>query len=241
MVVLRSLFFNAAFYLVTAVMLIVTLPVFFFLPQAGGMAIVRAWAKTVLWLHKWIAGVELEVRGAEHMPRGAALVAAKHQSAFETIAVYALLRNPAVIMKQSLRFIPIFGQYTMKVGQIHVDRDGGTAALRAMTERAKTEVAAGREIVIFPEGSRRPLGAPTEYHGGVAFLYRQLKVPVVPVALNSGAFWPRKGLLHYPGTIVVEFLPPIEPGLDSRAFLTKLQDTIESASNRLVAEARARS
>jgi len=122
---------------------------------------------------------------------------------------------------------------------IHVDREGGAAALRALSARAREEIAKNREIVVFPEGTRRPVDAPPEYETGIALLYRSLNVPVVPVALNSGLFWPRRSLLHYPGTIVVEFLPPIPPGLDSRAFLVRLQETIETASNRLIAEGRA--
>ena len=122
---------------------------------------------------------------------------------------------------------------------IHVDREGKTAALRALAERARQEIAKGREIIMFPEGTRRAAGATPDYQSGIALLYRTLSVPVVPVALNSGLYWPRRQFLHYPGTIVVEFLPPIPPGLDSRTFLTKLQTSIETASARLLAEGRA--
>ena len=141
-------------------------------------------------------------------------------------------------MKRSIRWLPIFGQYTIKTGMIHVDRAGKTAALRALTERAREEVAKGREIIIFPEGTRREPGAPPAYQTGIALLYRTLDVPVVPVALNSGLYWPRRSFLHYPGTIVVEFLPAIPPGLDSRTFLTQLEGAIEPATTRLVAEAK---
>ena len=237
MIFLRSLAFNLAFYLVTAVMLVGTLPLFFFMPQWFGMGVVRNWAKAVLFLHRTLASVQLDVRGTENIPAGAAIVASKHQSAFETFALVPLLRNPTIVMKRSMRWLPVFGQYTIKTGMIHVDREGKTAALRRMAERARQEIAKERQIIIFPEGSRRAPGAPPEYQSGVALLYRTLGVPVVPVAVNSGVFWPRRSFLHYPGTIVMEFLPAISPGLDSRTFLARLEAQIETASKRLLAEA----
>jgi 1-acyl-sn-glycerol-3-phosphate acyltransferase len=236
-VVLRSAAFNAAFYVTTAILLIGTLPLYLILPQWFAVGVVRVWAELEVWLLRVIAGTRLEVRGRENLPADAAIVAVKHQSAFETFAIVPLLRFPTIVMKQSIRRIPIFGLYTIKSGMIHVDREGKTAALRALTERAKEEAAKHREIIIFPEGTRRPPGAEPQYQTGIALLYRSLGVPVVPVALNSGLFWPRKSFLHYPGTIVVEFLPAIPPGLDSRAFLTALEGRIEPAANRLLAEA----
>ena len=239
MILIRSLLFNAAFYVVTAIMLVATLPFFFFTPQWVGMSVVRNWAKTIVFLHRTLAGAGLEVRGAEYIPAGPAIVASKHQSAFETFALVPLLANPTIVMKRSMRRVPVFGQYTIKTGMIHLDREGKSAALRALAERSREEIAKGRQIIIFPEGSRRPPGAPPDYQTGIALLYRTLNVPVVPVAVNSGLFWPRKSLLHYPGTIIVEFLPPIPPGLDSRAFLARLQEAIETASNRLIADGKA--
>lgn len=239
MVVVRSVLFNVAFYVVTAVMLIATAPIFIFGSQNAGMSVVRNWASVCIWLHDKLAGAAMEVRGLENIPNGAAMVAPKHQSSFETFALIPLLKNPTIVMKQVIRYFPIFGPYTVKTGMIHVDREGKTAALRALSERAREEAAKGREIIIFPEGTRRPPDAPPDYQTGIALLYRTLNVPVVPVALNSGLYWPRRSFLHYPGKIVVEFLPAIPPGLDSRTFLTRLQDSIETASRRLVAEGRA--
>ena len=235
---IRSLAFNVAFYIVTAVMLIASLPFFFVLPQGFGMWVVRTWARASVWLHVRIAGVKVEVRGAENIPQTGAIVAAKHQSAFETFALIPLLKNPTIVMKRSIRLLPIFGQYTVRTGMIHVDREGKTSALRDLAARAKAEIDKGREIIIFPEGTRRAPGAKPEYQPGIALLYRTLNVPVVPVALNSGLFWPRRQFVHLPGTIVVEFLPAIPPGLDSRAFLNRLQGAIETASDALAAEGR---
>jgi 1-acyl-sn-glycerol-3-phosphate acyltransferase len=240
MFVVRSLLFNLAFYLVTTIMLIGSAPIFIFGSQNASMSVVRNWAKVCIWLHSWLAGGPMEVRGAENIPAGAALVAAKHQSSYETFALIPLLKNPTIVMKKSIRWFPIFGPYTVKTGMIHVDREGKTAALRALSERAREEAGKGREIIIFPEGTRRPPDAPPDYQTGIALLYRTLNVPVVPVALNSGLYWPRRSFWHYPGKIVVEFLPPIPPGLDSRAFLTRLQDSIETNSRRLVSEGRSR-
>jgi 1-acyl-sn-glycerol-3-phosphate acyltransferase len=238
-IVLRSLLFNVAFYAVTAVMLVATLPLFFILPQAFGMGVVRTWAKVTVYLYRVLTGVKIEIRGKENIPRGGCLVASKHQSAFETFALIPLLSNPTIVMKRAMRYFPIFGQYTMKTGMIHVDREGKTAALRALADRAREEIANHREIIIFPEGTRRPPGAEPAYQTGIALLYRSLDVPVIPVAVNSGLFWPRRKFLRYRGTLVIEFLPAIPPGLDSRAFLTRLQSAIETASDRLLTEGRA--
>jgi 1-acyl-sn-glycerol-3-phosphate acyltransferase len=237
MILVRSLLFNAAFYLVTLVYLIATLPVYFFLPQRGAMAVVRSWASLSTHLLRVVAGTAVEVRGRDNLPAGGVIVASKHQSAFETFALIPLLANPTVVMKRQLRRIPIFGQYTIKAGMINVDRAGKTAALRALAERAGEEVARGRPVVIFPEGTRRPPGAAPAYQSGIALIYRTLGVPVVPVAVNSGLYWPRRSFLHYPGTIIVDILPPIPPGLESRAFLDRLEKSIETACDRLLAEA----
>jgi 1-acyl-sn-glycerol-3-phosphate acyltransferase len=237
MILARSLVFNVAFYLATLVYLIATLPVFFFLPQRGAMAIVQSWASLSTYLLRVVVGTAVEVRGRDNLPAGGVIVASKHQSAFETFALIPLLANPAVVMKRQLRWIPIFGQYTIKAGMINVDRAGKTTALRALAERAGEEIARGRPVVIFPEGTRRPPGAAPAYQSGIALIYRTLGVPVVPVAVNSGLYWPRRSFLHYPGTIIVDILPPIPPGLESRAFLDRLEKTIETACDRLLAEA----
>jgi len=237
-IVVRSLLFNVAFYVVTAVMLVGTLPLFFVMPQWFGMGVVRTWASVCVYLYRTLTGTRIEIRGQENIPRGGSIVASKHQSSFETFALIPLLSNPTIVMKRAIQYFPIFGQYTVKTGMIHVDREGKTAALRALADRAREEIAKGREVIIFPEGTRRPPGAKPEYQTGIALLYRSLDVPVTPVAVNSGLFWPRRKFLRYPGTLVVEFLPAIPPGLDSRTFLSRLQAAIESASERLLAEGR---
>ena len=234
---LRSLLFNVAFYAWTTGLLLATLPFYFFVSQDRAMNVVRLWTRVTLWLLRVVAGTTHEVRGLDNLPQGGALIACKHQSAWETLALVPILANPTYVMKAELRRIPVFGAYTGKAGMIHVDRKGKTAALRALAERAREEIAKGRQVIMFPEGTRRPPGAAPDYQTGIALLYKTLGVPVVPAALNSGLYWPRRKLTRHPGTIILEFLPAIPAGLDSKSFLARLESTVEAATDRLMAEA----
>ncbi len=233
---MRAFLFNVLFYVTTVLFLGLGSPLLFG-PRSWAMWALALHAKTELWLLKTIVGTKLEVRGREKLPKGACLVASKHQSAWETFALIPLFRDPAYLMKRELFWIPFHGWFSYKFKMIPVDRDKGPAALRRMLAEAKTRAGAGREIIIFPEGTRRAPGAPPDYKTGVFLLYEALQIPCVPVALNSGLFWPRRSFKRYPGTIIVEFLDPIPPGLSKREFLPRLQETIETASNRLIAEA----
>jgi 1-acyl-sn-glycerol-3-phosphate acyltransferase len=237
MTFLRSLLFNVAFYLATILILIFGAPGFLLSSERGATEIVRFWGRLGVAMLRVIAGTRCEVRGRENIPTGGCLVAAKHQSMFETFALLPLVPYPTFVIKRELRSIPLFGRYTVVTGMIHVDRDKGPSALRALAVRARQELAKDRQIIIFPEGTRRPPGAPPDYQTGIGLLYRTLNVPVVPVAVNSGLYWPRRKFLRYPGTIVVEFLPPIPPGLGTKEFLDRLEAAIESASDRLLIEA----
>ena len=238
MLALRSLAFNVAFYLNLALWMIVCLPAFL-LPRRLFLGVPRGWASTSLWLLRWIAGTRLEVRGRENIPHGGLLVASKHQSLWETFALYTLFDDPAFIHKRELAWIPFFGWYLWKTGMVSVDRRAGSLALVEMNRRARQEVARGRQILLFPEGTRRAPGAPPAYKFGIAHIYANLGVPCLPVALNSGLFWPRRRFLRRPGTIIVEFMEPIPPGLPREKFLRELQARIESSSDRLLAEGRA--
>ena len=234
---IRSLLFNALFYANLVVQMVAALPTFF-LPSRVLLAFVRSYARTSLWLLRVICGIKVEWRGIENIPRGACIIACKHQSAWETFALYAVLRDPAFILKRELMWIPLFGWYTWKAGQIPVNRDGGFAALSRMTARARQELARARQVVIFPEGTRRAPGAEPAYKPGIAYLYSKTDVACVPLALNSGLFWPRRSLRRVPGTIVVEALDPIAPGLDRKAFAARLESVLEETTARLVAEGR---
>ena len=236
MSVLRSALFNLAFYAWTALVGIAALPMLL-APRAAVMGLGRWWSRTVLGLARVIVGIEYELRGAEYLPRAPAIIAMKHQSAWDTLAVPALFGDVAIVIKRELLWIPCYGWYARKAGMIPVDRGAGPRALRAMVKRARAVLAEGRPIVIFPEGTRTVIGARRGYHPGVAALYTQLELSVVPVAVNSGLFWPRRSFLKRPGRIVVEALAPLPPGLERRTFLSELQSRIETATERLVAEA----
>ena len=232
----RSLLFNAAAYLNFLVQAILFAPVLL-LPERMFWPIGRFWVRSTLFLHRSICGIDDDIRGRANIPTGGFIVASKHQSAWETLRLIELFPRPSFILKRQLLFVPLFGWYLKKAGMIPVDRGRGSAAIAAMTAHARRAIAEGRQIIIFPEGTRRAPGAPAEYRHGVARLYAELGVPCLPVALNSGLFWPRHALTHRPGTILCECLSPIPPGLDPDAFLARLKDMIESATEALIAEA----
>jgi 1-acyl-sn-glycerol-3-phosphate acyltransferase len=237
MTIARSIAFNLLFYVVLAVLAIVGLPML--LTRRGPMRLATLWARISIWLLEVVAGIRVEVRGREKIPPGGCLVAAKHQSALETLALVPLFPHFTYILKRELNWIPVFGWYTMRAGMIPVNRGARSAALRAIAEHARRAIAERRQIIIFPEGTRRPVGAEPVYKHGVTHLYSELGVPCVPVALNTGLFWPRRSFLRRPGTAVIEVLDPIPPGLDGQAFRSQLQEVLETATNRLLREAEA--
>jgi 1-acyl-sn-glycerol-3-phosphate acyltransferase len=236
MIIARSFLFNVVFYLHLIAWMFISLPALV-LPGRYVWYFTRGWAKSSAWLLRVIAGTKVEVRGLENVPKSGCILASKHQSMWETVSLFEYFDRPAVILKRELMFIPMFGWYALKTRMIPINRGKGSTALKGMLERATEELANGRPILIYPEGTRRPAGAPPAYKYGVAKLYTDLGVPAVPIALNSGLFWPRREFRRFPGTIVLEIMPPIPPGLSTEAFLTRLQDAIEPVSNRLLAEA----
>jgi 1-acyl-sn-glycerol-3-phosphate acyltransferase len=238
MLLLRSLAFNAAFVLNNALWFIVCLPTLLMPPRAFMLHVARPWARSNLWLHRVICQVSVEIRGRAHKPAGGFLVASKHQSAWETLALFVEFDAPSYILKRELMAIPFFGWYLKRTGQVPIDRGDRTQAMQAMNQAARTAIAAGRQLIIFPEGTRRPVDAPPNYKQGVAHIYATSGATCLPVAINAGVLWPRRSFLKHPGTIVMEFLPPIAPGVPREEFLPLLQDVIETATNRLVAEAR---
>ncbi len=239
MTALRSALFIVYIWLLTALLSALYLPLLVLPRRAMGPA-VRLWLKAVQGGLKVLAGLDWELRGAENLPPGPLVIASKHQSAFETFIFHLLLSDPAFILKRELLWIPFFGWYLAKSGVVAIDRSAGTKALKAMVKGAEAAAAAGRPIVIFPEGTRAAPGDRLPYHSGIAMLYGALKLPVVPIALNSGLFWRRRGFLKKPGTITIEALPAIPPGMDRKAFMAELESRIETATDRLVAEARER-
>jgi 1-acyl-sn-glycerol-3-phosphate acyltransferase len=236
----RSALFIVYIWLWTIIMSCAFLPLMLVPGRRWMRPVVRVWISGLLGGLRVLTGLSWAVRGAEHLPPGPLIVAAKHQSAFETFALQQVLSDPAFILKRELLWIPFFGWYLGKSGVIAIDRSAGTKALKAMVRGAEQAVAEGRQVVIFPEGTRAPPGERLPYHSGVAMLYGALGLPVVPIALNSGLFWRRRGFLKQPGRVTIEVLPPIQPGLDRRRFMTELESRVEAATDRLVAEALAR-
>lgn len=236
MTLLRSLAFNAFFYVHTFVSLFVLLPSAA-ISKERLLRDIKRWARINRRGLEILGGVKVELRGLENIPTGGAIVASKHQSTFETVCLLDLFADPAFVLKKELLSIPIFGWYAKTTDQIPIDRAAGRTALTAMTERAREAMARGRQLVIYPEGTRRPAGAEPSYKHGIVHLYRDLGVPMVPVALDSGLFWPRHGFRRHPGTLVVAFLPQIPPGRDPEEAFADLRRAIEETSDALIAEA----
>jgi 1-acyl-sn-glycerol-3-phosphate acyltransferase len=231
----RSLLFNLIFYL-NLILFLVLGSWLFVCPRIWAIRGLQTWARSSLWLLRVICGISMEVRGAEHIPQGACLVAGKHQSFWETFAVLPLMDDPCMVLKKELTYIPLFGWFALKFRMIAVERSAGSAALKKLVARAKEEIITGRQIVIMPEGTRRTPGDPPDYKPGAAALYGALNVPCVPFGLNAGLYWPRRKFQRFPGTILIEFLPAIPAGLNRKEFQARLQDAIETSTNKLVAE-----
>ena len=237
MIIIRSVVFNVLFYLVLAAYLMVAMPTLL-LPRWGIIRLAQHWGRVNLHLLRIVCGITVDWRGLEKIPAGAFLVAAKHQSVWETFALLTLFRDPTYILKRELLWLPLFGWAAWRAGMIPVDRGGGKPALAAMAAHVRDALAADKQIIIFPEGTRRPAGAEPKYKYGIAHLYGEGIAACVPIALNSGLFWPRRQFLRYPGTITVEILDPIAPGLAIDEFFERLQRDLEAATARLIAQGR---
>jgi 1-acyl-sn-glycerol-3-phosphate acyltransferase len=233
----RSLLFAVVFYVNTAVFLVLG-SWLLLAPRSWAMEGLRLHGLASLWWLKVICGTRVEVRGRDKLPAGACLVCSKHQSAWDTFALIPVFRDPAMVMKAELGWIPLYGWFSHKFQHIFVRRDKGPSALKAMIRDARQRASQGREIVIFPEGTRRPPGAPPDYKPGYLALYEGLGLPCVPLALNSGLFWPRRSILRYPGTIIIEILELLPTGLPRAQARGEIQSRIENACARLIAEAR---
>jgi 1-acyl-sn-glycerol-3-phosphate acyltransferase len=230
----RSLLFTLVFYVWSASLALLGLPILWLAPRSWTVALMRFWAGTSSTLVSAICGVRVEIRGREHLPQGAALVAAKHQCMLDTMAPLTVFGDAAYVMKQELLRIPVYGWYSRKVGMIVIDREANAKALRKLLADARSCVAQERQVVIFPEGHRMAPGVKGDYKAGVAALYRDLGLPCVPMATNSGEHWPAHGFLRRPGLIVYEFLDPIPAGLNRADFMRVLEERLEAASTALL-------
>jgi 1-acyl-sn-glycerol-3-phosphate acyltransferase len=238
MSLLRALLFNVVFWVGTVVFGIAGLP-FLLTPRRTAMRFGRFWAQAVLFALKWLVGLDGEVRGRENIPAGGCLIAMKHQSMWDTLILPPLLGDPAVVIKRELLFVPFYGWYAARAGSIFIDRKGGGGALRRLLAAAKRAIAMGRPVVIFPQGTRTAPDQPVDdapYQPGVAALYRELGVPLVPAAVNSGLYWGRRAFLKRRGRIILEFLEPIPPGLPRREVMATLETRIETAAGALLRE-----
>jgi 1-acyl-sn-glycerol-3-phosphate acyltransferase len=229
---LRAALFNALALLITAVLALLYLPLML-APPLWMQAAARVWIRLLFWLLAHIVGLSHRVVGESNLPTGPFIVAAKHQSAWETFAFNVLLSYPVFVIKRELFRVPFYGWFAKHAGMIGIDRKGGASSLRQMVTEARAALAANRPIVIFPEGTRTAPGATPRYQSGIAALYQALGVPVVPCALNSGLTWGRRAFLKKPGLITIEYLPPIPPGLPRDDFMARLKDAIETASAKL--------
>jgi 1-acyl-sn-glycerol-3-phosphate acyltransferase len=235
MIYIRSILFNIWFFgvsILSIVLLVLTLP----LPRAVLNKGFKAWMVLVMGGMKVLVGLSYEVRGRENIPAGPALFSSKHQSAWDTGIFFLLLEDASYVLKKELLSIPLYGWLLKKDKMVAIDRGGGGSALKQMVRDSRAIIEDGRQLVIFPEGTRSQAGAKLPYHPGIAAVYKQAGVPVVPVALNSGLFWGRRSFAKKPGKIIIEFLPPLAPGMDRKTFMAELESRVEEASNRLIAE-----
>ncbi|MCP5411730.1 MAG: 1-acyl-sn-glycerol-3-phosphate acyltransferase [Alphaproteobacteria bacterium] len=232
MLALRSALFMVWFLCLTLILAILCLPLLAG-PRGGAVWLGRVWSKATLWGLKVFAGTHMRVTGTP--PAGPVLVAAKHMSMWDTLALHLALGDPGIVLKRELLNIPFYGWYLGKAAAIPIERAAGARALRLMTDAARKVLDQGRPVLIFPEGTRKKPGAPPDYKPGVAGLYAMLDVACVPVALDSGVYW--RGFWKRPGTITLAFLEPIPPGLKRAAFMPLLEQRIEQATQALVARA----
>jgi 1-acyl-sn-glycerol-3-phosphate acyltransferase len=228
MLVFRSLLFNAVFYLNLIAQMILWAPLFFLMPRKTAWFVPKVWVRSALWLQEKLAGTRSEISGMENLPEGSFILAPKHQSFWDAIAFLPHLRDPLYILKRELTWIPFFGWYILKMRLIPVDRGSRSKALKKVVADARREMAADRQLIIYPEGTRRPPGAEPAYKWGIVELYSQLGMPV---------FWPRRKFRRYPGTIRARFLPPIPPGLEREEFMRRLISETEAGCDALLVEA----
>ena len=233
MIALRSFVYVALFYLWTAVVAVGCTPILLG-PTRWTHGMFHFWGRGVTAMLV-ICGIRVEVRGRQFIPTGAALVAPKHQCMLDVFAQFTWLPATVFVMKKELAWIPWFSWYAKKAGGIVIDREGGSRTMRQVMREGAERFGKGYQVVIFPEGTRKAPGEPPDYKPGIAALYRELDVPVYPVATNAGVHWPAHGFIRKPGTIVFEYLEPIPPGLKRAEFMRVLEERIETKSKELLA------
>ncbi|MCD2175688.1 lysophospholipid acyltransferase family protein [Rhizobium sp. C4] len=232
MVAIRSVIFNVLFYMMFIAEMIIFTPIYFILPRKKAYFVPKFWARSNLWLMKVIVGTRVEIEGLENLPKGPFIFAPKHQSFWDTFAFLPHIEDPLFILKRELLWIPVFGWYVAKQRMIGVNRAARGKAMTDVMARTLEEMKTGRQLIIYPEGTRRPSGAEPVYKYGIARLYRDLQMPVVPVVHHAGIFWPRRKSIRQGGVIKARILPPIAPGMDEKEFFDHLVKTMEEASDK---------
>lgn len=231
MIFIRSLIYLVCFLTWTLVVAVLGLPSL--ATRASALQVIRFWARGVAFMARWLVGIRFEIRGRQYLDLTPSIIAAQHQSAFETFMLFLLFKRPVFILKQSLQWIPLVGWYIKRGGLIAIDRGAGASAMRRVLRAADAAIARGETVLIFPEGTRTSPGGHQDYKPGIVALYNHCQAPLIPMALNTGYFWGKTRLKKFPGTIVFEFLPPVETGLDRKAFLATLRASIEGAAEEL--------
>ena len=231
----RSFLFNICYYGCLAIAS-VTFPLLYIMPAHYTIIATSFCCKSILFCMRKIAKIDIEIRGIENIPKGKAIIASKHQSAMETFFFHTILNRCVYVLKRELLFVPLFGWSLAKSGCVGINRKAGGSALKKMLSGCKKALDKGNQIIIFPEGTRRMPDAEPSYQSGIALIYSACNTPVIPVALNSGLFWPKRSFIKKQGKIIIEFLKPIETGLDKREFMKKLEESIETSSQRLMKE-----
>ncbi len=234
MLILRSLLFNALFYIATFLQMVVSLPYYFLVSRQKAWAIPNNWARFNNWMLHVICGATVEFKGVENIPNGPCIIASKHQSTWDTFVLLPHLQDPVLILKRQLMWIPVFGQMLARMDMIAIDRASRDEARRQVNAGANRAKAQGRQILIYPEGTRRSPGDEPAYKQGVAMIYEATGLPVVPVAHNAGMFWPRRKFLRYPGKMTVEFLPAIPAGLPRDQMFKRLIVELEARCDALL-------
>ncbi len=209
------------------------------LPRRFTQAAIGHYTRSIILGLKLVCGIEVEIRGREHVIAGPVLYAGKHHCMLDIFIPFLITRDPMLIMKQELLWTPFIGWYAMKARMIAIDRAGNAKTLKKMVAAAAVGVSEGREIIIFPEGTRVDPGAAPDYKAaGISAFNKAFNLPVMLVATNAGLCWPAKGLIRAPGRIIYEILPAIPPGLDRKALMARLETELENASDALIEEGR---
>jgi 1-acyl-sn-glycerol-3-phosphate acyltransferase len=239
MILLRSIVFVTWFYLTMAFWGLLYMPAVLMGHDKYIWHSMRGWGKATVWGLRWIVGVTIAFEGLENAPKGAALIASKHQTTLDTVLPVLFVSEPVFVVKKELIKMPVFGFYMKRM--IPVDREAGAKALKDMLRASRASIAKGRQIVIYPEGTRQELDAPPDYKPGIVAMYRDLNLPVTPIALNTGLAWKPSGIIRRPGHVTIKVLPPIPAGLSREDFMRELENTIETESQALLPPERRRS